>query len=714
MKFNLVGWRATVSLISLVLLSTMLTSTLAQKAPTPVNASRLASAAQDPANWMTVGGTYAEARYSALDRINVSTVPRLKLAWWGDFETNRGQEATPLVVDGVLYTSTSWSHVYAYDAATGRQLWHYDPKVPGAKAVHACCDVVSRGIAAWNGKIYVATLDGRLEALDAATGQRVWSTRTFDAKSVNTITGAPRVVKGKVLIGQGGADFGVRGFLGAYDAETGKPAWRFYMTPNPQNKPDGAASDKVLMDKAFPTWGDGGWKQTGGGATPWDTIVYDQEFDQIIVGTGNSSPWSSKARGAGDNLFVASILALDPDTGAYKWHYQQTPADDWDFTSTQPIILTDLTIKGATRKVLLHAPKNGFFYVIDRRDGKLVSAEKFTSVNWASRIDLETGRPVENPAARYARTGERFVAMPGAFGSHNWHPMAFSPKTGLTYIPAQDVPIDYAADDGYGYQSNSQNLGISSLTFAGPKNEADRKSMALKTRGFLLAWDPVNQKEAWRVRHPGISAAGVLATAGNLVFQGGPDGRFNAYRADTGERLWSWQGFDGIIAGAMTYEVKGEQYVAVLSGFGGSNALYFPFIETPRVGLNGRVLVFKLDGQASAPDNSRPHPPPNVPDQTWSDAVIARGRTLYSYCGTCHGQGAYGHNTIPDLRRSPMLTARGAWEAVVLGGALEARGMPNWAGTLTSQDSEAIRAFVGDRARLLRDETSPGTPAVKP
>ncbi|WP_235505752.1 PQQ-dependent dehydrogenase, methanol/ethanol family [Variovorax sp. Root411] len=669
-----------------------------------VNAERLRNAAKEPGNWMTVGGTYAEARYSTLNQINSANVGRLKLAWYADLETNRGQEATPLVIDGVLYTSTSWSRVHAYDAASGKELWKYDPKVPGSKGAHACCDVVNRGLAAWNGKIYVGTLDGRLEALDAKSGKVVWSTPTFDPKTVMTITGAPRVVKGKVLIGQGGAEYGARGFLGAYDAETGKPVWRFYMTPNPENKPDGAASDKVLMTKAFSTWGEGVWKQSGGGATPWDSIVYDQEFDQVIVGTGNSNPWSSKARGGGDNLFVGSVLALNPDTGEYKWHYQQTPGDDWDFTSTQPIILTELKIDNAMRKVLLHAPKNGFFYVIDRKDGKLISAEKFASVNWASGIDLTTGRPIEYPAARYTKTGQRFVAMPAAFGSHNWHPMAHSPKTGLTYIPVQDIPLDYAVDSGFKFTEGVWNLGIASQMLAGPQSESDRKVLAMQTRGFLLAWDPVKQKEAWRVQHPNVASAGVLATAGNLVFQGTPDGRFVAYKADTGGKVWSWQGFDGIIAGAMSYAVAGEQYIAVLSGFGGANALHVPSIQNPKVGLNGRVLVFKLDGKAIAPDNSRPLLAPNVPTEVWPTEIVSKGAALYGNCAGCHGFGTYGHNAIPDLRRSQMLGSRPAWEAIILGGGLESKGMPGWSGTLKPEDVEAIRAYIADRARVLRDD----------
>lgn len=670
-----------------------------------LDGNRLLRAASEPQNWPIVGGTYAEARYSALDQINTGNVGRLKLAWYADFETNRGQQATPLAVDGVLYTSTSWSHVYAYDAATGKQLWHHDPQVPGTKGPHACCDAVNRGLAAYNGKIYVGTLDGRLQALDAKTGKLVWSTATFDPKTTMTITAAPRVVRGKVFIGQAGAEYGgSRGFVGAYDAETGQPLWRFYVTPNPDNKPDGAASDKVLMAKAYATWGPGAWKESGGGGHPWDGIVYDAEYDQVIVGTGSANPWSSKARGEGDNLFVGSLLALDANTGEYRWHYQETPGEDWDYDSTQPVILSELSIDGQKRKVLMHSPKNGFFYVLDRKDGRLISAKNVGTVNWAAGIDLKTGRPIEYPAARYARTGQRFMAMPGPFGSHNWHPMAFSPKTGLVYIPVQDIPLDYIVDAGFKFTPGGWNLAIGSNTLAGPQNEADRKVLAMQTRGYLLAWDPVKQREAWRVQHPNVASAGVLATAGDLVFQGTPDGRFVAYRADSGQPVWSWQGYDGIIAGAMSYAVGGTQYVAVLAGFGGANALHVPYVEKPKVGTQGRLLVFKLDGTATAPNNEKLKQAANVPNESWPAETVGKGAALYGNCAGCHGFGTYAHDAIPDLRRSALLSNRAAWEKVILGGALEAKGMPNWTGTLKPEDTEAIRAYVADRARVLRDD----------
>lgn len=674
-----------------------------------VDQARMLRAASDPANWITDGGSFGELHYSALDRINTSNVSKLGLAWYADFDTNRGQQATPLMIDGVLYTSSSWSKVWAYDAKTGKELWRFDPKVPGTIAKSACCDVVNRGVAAWNGKIYVGTLDGRLIAIDAKTGKQVWSTVTVDQTKPYTITGSPRAFKGKIIIGNGGSEYGVRGYVTAYDAETGKKVWRFYITPNPENRPDGEASDKILMEKAYATWGEGAWKQTGGGGTAWDAMLYDPDFNQVLIGTGNPNPWSWKTRSSnqGDNWFVTSVLAVDADTGEYRWHYQQNPGDDWDYTSVQPIILTDLEINNVKRKVALHAPKNGFFYVIDRSNGKLISAEKFATVNWAAGIDRETGRPVVYEQARYGITGGDFLAIPGPFGAHNWHPMSLSPKTGLVYIPVQNVPFGYADDGNFKYTPGhgNWNLGVASKQNAGPQDEPERKIQAMRTEGYLLAWDPVRQREAWRVDHGVIASAGVLSTGGNLVFQGTPDGRLVAYRADNGQKVWSWQGYDGIIAGAMSYMIGGEQYIAVLAGFGGSNGLHVPFFKNPKVGTNGRVLVFKLNGTATLPDNTKPLGQAIVARDTFTEEQVAKGAALYGNCLLCHGFGMNTNNMVPDLRRSPVPSDRKTFEAVVLDGILEDRGMPRWGDKLTREDTEALRAYIQSRAKVLqRDE----------
>jgi len=401
-----------------------------------VDGLRLAAAKEDGRNWLTHGRTYSEQRYSPLDQVRADNVAKLAPAWSLELDTWRGQEATPLVIDGVMYTTTAWSKVVAINAATGEELWQYDPMVPREVAAKGCCDVVNRGLAAWKGRLFLGTLDGRLVAIDAATGKPVWSVQTTDRSLPYTITGAPRVVKGKVIIGNGGAEYGVRGYVTAYDAETGEQAWRFYTVPG--NPADGFESD--AMKKAAETWF-GEWWKGGGGGTVWDAIVYDPELDLLYIGVGNGSPWNHRQRseGKGDNLFLSSIVALRPDTGEYVWHYQTTPGETWDYTATQPIILADLTINGEPRKVLMQAPKNGFFYVLDRATGALISARNFVPITWASGVDMATGRPVEDPKARYAEAPA--LVVPAPMGAHNWHPMSFSPKTGLVYIPAQEVPL---------------------------------------------------------------------------------------------------------------------------------------------------------------------------------------------------------------------------------------------------------------------------------
>ena len=401
---------------------------------------RAINAANEPDEWLVNGGTLNGEHYSKLTQINIDTIKDLKPAWYADYDTYRGQEAEPIVVDGVMYVSTAWSKVYAYDAATGKQLWYFDPKVPGDTGVKTCCDTVNRGVAVYKGRVFFGALDGRLIALDAATGRQVWSTQTVDPKSALTITGAPRVIRDKVIIGNAGADFGVRGYVSAYDTATGKMVWRFYTAPgDPAKGPDHAASDSIMEKMVRPTWA-GDYAKYGGGATAWHAIMYDQQLNRIYIGTGNGSPWNPKYRtaGKGDNLFLCSVIALDPDTGKYIWHYQENPQEAWDYNSVQPMILADLTIDGAPRKVILHAPKNGFFFVIDRTDGKFISAKNFVDVNWATGYDAN-GRPIEVPAARGDAS---YDSIPGPYGAHNWHPMSFNPQTGLVYLPAQGVPLN--------------------------------------------------------------------------------------------------------------------------------------------------------------------------------------------------------------------------------------------------------------------------------
>ena len=689
----------------------------AAKAPPPaaVNAQRLTAANAEPGQWMSYGRTYDEQRFSPLDTINAKNVAELGLAWFAEFDTDRGQQATPIVVDGTLYTTTAWSKVYAFDAATGAQKWAYDPKVAGETGFKACCDVVNRGVAVWNGAVFVGALDGRLIALDAATGQEKWSVVTVDQSKPYTITMAPRVIKGNVIIGNGGAEYGVRGYVSAYDAETGALKWRFYTTPNPEGKPDGAASDAVMAEKAAATWFDGKWKHSGGGGTVWDALAYDSELDTLYVGVGNGSPWNHKIRsgGKGDNLFISSILALDATTGAYKWHYQTTPGETWDYTATQHIMLADLTIDGAKRKVLMQAPKNGFFYVIDRTNGQLISAKNFVPITWAKGVDLATGRPIEDPAARFAKSPA--LVMPAPFGAHNWHPMAFNPGEGLVYIPAMSVPSAYGQDPKFAYRDGTWNTGTDFLLAALPNDEAQRAAVKSMLKGLLIAWDPVKQEARWTVEHPYFWNAGILATAGGLVFQGAAEGRFRAYAAATGKELWSVETGNGIIAAPSTYEIKGEQYVAVMVGYGGAAPLAAGAFLPDRPRLPGRLMVFKIGGKATAPAY-------DVPEKAPIDlaGVASKGDAQAGFahfmrnCQVCHGPNASG-TYLPDLRRSAMIKDAESWKSVVLDGALAQNGMVSFAPYLNAKEAEDIRAYVITEAQRQQklDQAGLGGAAAK-
>ena len=683
--------------------------TTAAKGPAQVDGARIMNADSEPAMWMTVGRTYNEQRYSPLKQINDTNAAQLGLAWSFDLDTARGQEATPLVVDGVMYFSTAWSKVKALDAKTGRAIWQYDPKVPLEYGVKVCCDVVNRGVAMWNGKIYVGTLDGRLIALNAENGEPVWSVQTTDETKPYAITGAPRVAKGKVFIGNGGAEFGVRGYISAYDAETGDMAWRFYTVPGRPGETDGAVSDKAIAEIAAPTWNGEYWT-IGGGGTVWDSIVYDQELDLLYFGVGNGSPWSQAYRGKiGDNLFLVSIVAVKPDTGEYVWHYQEVPGDEWDYTAVQPMMLADLQINGETRKVLMHAPKNGFFYVIDRTNGQLISAEPFAPVTWATAIDKETGRPIENPDARYSNTGRPWRGTPGPQGAHNWNPMSFSRDTGFVYIPVNVLTSTYVLAETFGPRLMGFNTGLDRGANAANGLQAAQAAIDASS-AHLLAWDPVNQKEVWRVEHRGPGNGGTLATAGNIVLQGTFGGDFAVYRADTGEKLWSMPVQTSVIAGPMSYQIDGEQYIAVLAGTGGAIGLTqgAPSLKSGPVRNVSRMLAFKLGGTAML---SEPAPIARVidpPPLTATAAMVAEGSRLFAAnCNVCHGAGAISSGIVTDLRSSPFL-ADDAYFDIVLNGTLKERGMVSFADMINRQQAEAIRAYVISQAHATKGLRSAG------
>ncbi len=660
-----------------------------------VNADRLVNAEAEPGSWMSHGRTYSEQRFSPLDSINTGNISRLGLAWYADLDTNRGQEATPLMVDGALYVSTAWSRVKAYDAKTGRLLWQYDPQVPGGRAVNACCDVVNRGVAVWDGKVFVGTIDGRLIALDSKTGKVLWDVVTVDQSKPYTITGAPRVVKGKVLIGNGGAEFGVRGYVSAYDANTGEMAWRFYTVPG--NPADGF--EAPILEEAAKTWS-GEWWALGGGGTVWDSMSYDPELDLLYIGVGNGSPWnhSLRSEGKGDNLFLASIVALDPDDGSYRWHYQVSPGETWDHTATQQMILANLTIDGAERRVLMQVPKNGFFYVLDRETGQLISAKNVTEIAWASHVDLATGRPVERPEARYNLTGRIFRSTHNPNGVHTWHSMSYSPQTGLVYLPIHGTPFEFGKPAEYQPVKLATNSGADFSSNA----MLDAKWVDENTYGRLIAWDPVAQREVWRVERAGQANGGALSTAGGLVFQGTGSGEFTAIDARTGEQLWSFPAQTGIIAAPISYAIDGEQYVAITVGTGGSWAMIggagnMKGYALPNV---SRVLVFKLDGKLQLPAApAMVRPPIDPPPATAAPEVVARGAPLYeTWCGSCHGAGVVGVGLLPDLRRTPMLRAPEQFEQVVIGGAREPHGMASFREVFSSEDVQAILAYVTLRA----------------
>jgi PQQ-dependent dehydrogenase (methanol/ethanol family) len=660
--------------------------------PAAVDGARIIAADKEPGNWMSHGRTYSEQRYSPLQQINGKTVDKLGLAWFHDFDTARGMEATPLMVDGVIYTTSSWSKVHALDARTGKLLWSYDPKVRGEKLRHTCCGPVNRGVAAWQGQVFVGALDGRLIALDAATGKVNWEVATVDTTLPYTITGAPRIIDGKVLIGNGGAEFGVRGFITAYDANNGKQLWRFYTIPG--NPKDGFESD--AMAKAAKTW-NGEWWKIGGGGTVWDSMAYDPELNLLYVGVGNGTPWNRDIRspGGGDNLYLSSIVALRPDTGEYVWHYQTTPGESWDYTATQHIILADMELEGKTRKVLMQAPKNGFFYVLDRTDGKLLSANNYVQTTWATHIDMQTGRPVETPDTRYK--DKPTLQFPSYLGGHNWHPMSYNPNTGLVYIPAQDIPAVYAQPAEFVYRPGAANTGIDAIAASLPDDEAERRALGAMVKGRLLAWNPKTQSEAWHVEYNGPWNGGTLSTAGNLVFQGTADGRFVAYSADKGEQLWEFPAQTGIVAAPITYELDGEQYMAVSAGWGGSFALVFGEYVQDASGPNAsRLLVFKLGAKGELPKREWQRTVAfNPPEQTASEAVVYEGFGLYQdVCMGCHGLNAVSGSLIPDLRGSAYLGNPPAWKAVIAEGVLKDRGMAAFGDVLTEQQIEAIRAYV--------------------
>lgn len=652
-------------------------------------------------DWAWYGNDREEQRFSSLSQINAENVGDLGLAWSLDLPGENALQATPIEVGGVLYFSGGLSKVYAVNAVTGELLWSYDPEVGKAdpSRIRAIFSV-NRGVAYWDGKVYAATKDGRMVALDARTGQPVWIKPFLRAGDGSVSTGAPRILDGKVIIGNSGAEMSVRGYVTALDAKTGDLAWRFFTVPgNP------AVDRDETTQRAAKTW-TGEWWKYGGGGTVWSGITYDSEFRQVLIGTGNGAPYNPdfRCKNGEDNLYLSSVVALDADTGKYKWHYQYNPCEVWDWKATSDIVLGTLTIEGKPRKVLMQAPSNGFFYVIDRSNGKLISAEPYGKQNWAERIDLATGRPVEKPGIRFK--DKPAVIYPGAYGAHNWQPTSFSPRSGLVYIPYMQTGLTYSRTDAKDVTDRpGQRTTRLGVAMAGPGTITD----PMDYRGSLIALDPVTQKIKWRVDHETMWNSGLVSTAGDLVFQGANTGKFRAYDARNGKKLWEFDAKLGIIAPAITYAIGGRQYVSVLVGPGGSTgeATLPEFVEQGwKYGLQPRrILTFALGATAKLPETPPrdvnveiPVVPGFVPDRT----AIARGGSLYERnCYFCHGMGAHASGGAPDLRGSGIAADLASFGMVLRTGALAANGMPRFE-EFSDADVRDLYQYIRSEAEVAR------------
>lgn len=672
-----------------------------------------AGSAVGDTDWPRHGQNDWNQGFAPSNQINKSNIQRLGLQWYHEFDVDRGQEATPIMIGGVLYVSTAWSKAYAFDARTGKKLWTFDPQVPPETLPKGCCDAVNRGVSIANGRVFLATFDGRLIALDASTGQQLWSTVTVDQSKPYTITGATHVAGNLVMIGNGGAEYGVRGYVSAYDQANGKLVWRFYTVPNPEGKVDGQPSDKPLRQLAEPTWFGDVWRKVGGGGTVWDAMAYDPEADLLYFGVGNGTPHDHKVRsqGKGDNLFLSSIVAVRASTGEYVWHYQTTPGETWDYTATSPLILMDRVIDGKPRKLIVQAPKNGFFYVIDRLTGQLVSAKAFVPMNWATGVDMKTGRPIEVAGARFETKG--FSMMPGGFGGHSWHPMSFSPQTGLVYIPAQTAGQFFESELNFQFKPGHLNTALEGRALEFPDDDAAIAAIKAATFGELIAWDPIAQQQRWKVRHTYFMNGGTLATGGGLVFQGDAEGQFAAYDAATGKNLWSYETVNGIVAPPISYQLDGKQYIAVMVGTGGFSAM-IGTITPDRPRLPGRLMVFALDGKVKAAPFDIPPPAPVDLSGVVSSGSVKAGLAKYNYaCLVCHGFSATGRFTA-DLRRSGTIKDPEAFRTVVRDGALKDLGMVSFADLYTEQDVEDIRAYLIHEGRKVEQRQKPNGASTLP
>jgi quinohemoprotein ethanol dehydrogenase len=670
--------------------------------------------------WPFGGGDQQGRYYSPLKRMDAGNIARLGFAWDYDMKTGRGQEATPLVIGGVMYTSGIWGNVYALDAKTGREIWHYDPKVPGGRGRYACCDIVNRGVAFRDGVVFVADLDGRVHAIDAKTGMARWSVESFIDKTLPyTSTGAVLLTRDSVIIGNAGADLGdggLRGYISAYDLKTGALKWRFFTVPPPVGKP----YEHPELALAAKSWGPDRRGKYQNGGTVWDGLSYDPDTDLVFFGTGNAAPYlqSDRSRTRSDDLFSASIVAVRADSGRMAWYYQETPGDQWDYDAVQKFILTDLKINGKIRKTLIQASKNGFFYVLDRVTGELLSADAFTYVNWADGVDLKTGRPHLTSIADYAHKPQNIY--PSWAGGHTWNPMSYDPDTRLVYIPSIDAPNvmfsmkanggsvqhmegfftsdGLIPDDTYDAAATQRLYGTLPSTAS---LQTERKGEKL-VREILKAWDPVARRVVWQQTTSQTNRGydgGVLTTAGNLLFQGRGSGQLWVYAADTGKTLKVLETGSHMMAAPMTYEIDGVQYVAVQAGYGGSGIGYPipPSSAATRYENENRILVFKLDGGAvPTPPRRAPEPYPPPPESRTTLAQLQHGEDKFvSQCSRCH---VFGLNITPDLSKLPP-EVHAMFNDIVLHGALAPAGMGNFSDVLTEADANAIHAYLIDQER---------------
>jgi quinohemoprotein ethanol dehydrogenase len=679
-----------------------------------------------PDDWATTGGDAGKSHHSKLTDINASNVGTLGLAWQAELGTNRVLEATPIVIDGVMYTSGVAGRAYAFDAATGKQLWAFEPKVDMQVNRTVCCDMANRGVAVARGKVYIAALDAQLYALDAKTGKVLWKVDTVDDpnRGVNS-TGAPEVAGDVVVIGNGGAEYDVRGYVSAYDLESGDLKWRFHTVPRdpklgPQDHPD--------LEAAIKTWDPDSRWDIGGGGTPWDAINYDPETGLVIIGTGNGGPYHTAKRSpkGGDQLYLSSLVALDAKSGRVKWHYQETPSDNWDFTATQPMILTRMEIAGEKdRPVVLHAPKNGFLYILDRRDGKLLSAKPIVRMNWNKGIDPKTHKPIPNPEASDWATGPKII-FPGTPGARNWHPASYDPDSGLYYAPVQDMGNLMLMPPGEPpFQKKGINTAATlfftsdletSLALLPPPLVAQIRALPAfaevkknPASSEVRAIDPLTGKTVWAKPMGGWQdRGGVMTTASGLLFQGNLAGQLRVFDKKDGRLLKTIETGTSILAAPMTYRVKGVQYVAVMAAWGGGGYPYVPpYSAAYKRGNQGRLLVFKLGG-GPVPIPAELSPPeiaPEAPAQLSgiTPATIARGQALfYSVgCALCHSNQ---HRSItPDLRRMQPGT-HDAFRKIVLEGLLVPNGMPRWDDLLKPEDVDAIHAWLIDAQIKVRKE----------